>query len=210
MVGVRGKVSGPVLNVNAVEFDMGAATVNQDLVLTNVGQSTLSYLVQPTGGGVLPSWLTLTLDPARSSSTIAYLIIGINRRDLPVGDYQQSLTILTNGGDATVTIYMQVDGSAIILASPASLDFGTTIDTLDYTISNVGQGDLNWSISTADGSPLAAWITSITPSSGITGDAASTVHVAVSRAGLVAGTYSQTLQATSNGGTTTFTVSLTV
>ena len=109
-----------------------------------------------------------------------------------------------------------------LAVSPTSLDFGDTDEQLTFTVSNVGNLALNWSVapataersaSSGEGARLVSnvsWITSITPESGQLPPAESTtVTVEVSRA-VTPGAHSADLLVTSDGGEATVSVSVTV
>jgi hypothetical protein len=87
-----------------------------------------------------------------------------------------------------------VSNPPVLSVTPTVLDFGTTLTNLDFYISNIGGGSLNWSVAE---SPDKPWITSVWPADG-TNDA--TVTVTVDRTFLVGDSDSGTLSVTSNGG----------
>lgn len=103
-------------------------------------------------------------------------------------------------------------------ATPAATDFGTTQTTRDLALGNAGGGTLEWTaqeVTRADvDSPWAAadipWLSLSVDSGTITTDL-DHITLTASRAGLSSGLYTNTgVQITSNGGTVTVPVSLTV
>ncbi len=104
--------------------------------------------------------------------------------------------LMTDGIDGAVFLdeVAPVSNPPVLSVWPAVLDFGTTLINLDFYISNIGGGSLNWSVAE---SPDKPWITSVWPSSG-TDDA--TVTVTVDRSYLVGDSDTGTLSVTSNGG----------
>ncbi|MBM4363871.1 MAG: S8 family serine peptidase, partial [Deltaproteobacteria bacterium] len=87
----------------------------------------------------------------------------------------------------------------VLRASSDRLDFGSTLTTLPLTLENAGRGTLDVTAVTAD----AAWVT-VSPA------AAGMNDVLVDRTGLPSGTHTATLTVTSNGGSATVSVRVTV
>jgi hypothetical protein len=84
-----------------------------------------------------------------------------------------------------------------------ALAFGDTQTQLAVSVSNLGPGTLEWSAV-----PSASWL-GVQPVSGSTTDTSS-LAVTVSRSGLAPGSYSGAVQFSSNGGTATLAVTMTV
>ena len=106
---------------------------------------------------------------------------------------------ITHDGLFTVTGGQE---NPLLVVTPTTLDFGTSATTKSFNISNGGGGTLIWNISEDVG-----WITNVNPSSG-TG--AATVQVTISRSGLSPGSYTDTIEVTSNGGNQNVTVNMMV
>jgi len=84
----------------------------------------------------------------------------------------------------------------LLFFSPESLDFGTDLTQLSFTVRNDGGGTLEWSAS-----KNVAWVTSLNPSSGSLGAGESqSVTVSVERQGLSPGNYTGSISLSSNGG----------
>ncbi len=92
----------------------------------------------------------------------------------------------------------------ILSVSPATLDFGTSLTSLTFQISNSGSGSLTWNVSE---NPDKPWITSLSPASG-SGNA--TVTVSVDRSGLSPSDYSGRITVSSNGGNQDLTINMSV
>lgn len=135
-------------------------------------------------------------------------------KDLDAADYTITYTKEGYTGDSkkvTVSPGMNRDASItldpivpVLSVSPSSLDFGNEITTLAIDIRNTGKGALQWSVSEETG-----WL-SCTPSSGTTTNETSSVVVTVSREGLEHGSYNGTIVVSSNGGSQSIPVSLSV
>ena len=119
-------------------------------------------------------------------------------------DYRVRITSLADG-----SIWDESDGDFTIIApqlkvDPTSLEFGYFDIAKTFTIDNVGDGILVWSI-TDD----AGWLT-ISPISGDTTAEVDTINASVDRVGLTPGPYNATISITSNGGDQDIPVSMMV
>jgi hypothetical protein len=157
---------------------------------------------------------TVTTEPKTSSKITdasgAFLIEGVEP-----GNYQvQAAKTGFNTGEINVTIVAGKTASAdlqltkvspVLALNVTSLDFGETATTKPFTISNTATGTtLDWSVT-----ENASWI-SVNPASGsITSNSAS-VTVTVDRTGLNPGNYTETITVSSNGGSETMEVKMTV
>ena len=86
-------------------------------------------------------------------------------------------------------------GVPVLVVSTETLDFGSATTQLTFTITNTGEGELDWTIT----SSIPAKIT-VSPASGNTQGETDTVTVTVNRAGIGAGTYNPTVNIASDGG----------
>ena len=102
---------------------------------------------------------------------------------------------------------LTVCGPPSLSVSKSSLNFGTSGSSLNLTVSNSQYGDqLNWWVGLKP-----SWV-SLSPSSGSLGPpgGSQTVTATVNRGGLGPGTYTDTIIFTSNGGSQSVSVSMTV
>lgn len=86
-------------------------------------------------------------------------------------------------------------GVPILSVSVDALDFGSSTTQMTFDITNTGEGELDWTITTS----LPAKV-SMSPNSGATQAEVDTVTVTVSRSGVSAGTYNPTVDISSDGG----------
>jgi hypothetical protein len=184
----------PVLYVSPLTLDFGDTDVSQTFAIVNTGGGTLSWNlseaipwldVAPTGGAN-NQWITVTVD----------------RSGLATGTHSGVINVTSNAGNETVTVTMNVPViEPVLYVTPASLTFGSLDNDKSLLVSNIGTGDLEWSI-TSDQTWLSA-----TPASG-TNDVVVNVHV--DRTGLTPGAYYGSLSVTSNGGDATVGVAMSV
>ena len=135
-------------------------------------------------------------------------------KDLDASDYTISYAkegYVSDSKKVTVSPGMNRDASVllepivpVLSVSPAKLDFEEETTTLALDIKNTGKGTLQWSLSEDIG-----WL-SCQPDKGTTTNETSSIVVTVSREGLDRGNYNGTIVVSSNGGSQTIQVSMTV
>ena len=135
-------------------------------------------------------------------------------KDLDAADYTVSFMKEGYASDSkkvTVSPGMNRDASVtlepimpVLAVTPAKLEFGSESTTLALDIANTGKGSLQWSIAEEIG-----WL-SCQPDKGTTTNETSSVVVKVSRDGLERGNYSGTIVVSSNGGSQTIQVAMSV
>jgi hypothetical protein len=159
------------------------------------------------------SGVTLTTEPTTSSkitdSNGSFKIEGVEPGDYSLqaaktGFVTNSTTVHVVA-DETASADMQLTPVAPELSvSVTSLDFGSTSTSLPFTIMNTGEGTLTWSVS-----ENSNWM-SVNPGNGSVSDNQSSVTISVDRSNLDPGDYSETVTVTSDGGSATVQVSMTV
>ncbi len=188
----------PDLEVSVPALDFGETLTSLSFTITNTGNGSLNWsiteqipwlVINPTSGTV-----------TNQSSSVAALV---DRSGLNPGNYLESITIVSNGGNATILISMQVQGP-VLEVNTNNLNFGTQSTTEIFVISNSGYGDLNWSIV-----PDENWVT-VFPSSGTISTGTSAVTVTVDRDGLPDGNHYATLTITSNANSVNLEILVTV
>lgn len=193
----------PSLSLSPISLDFGEEDASGSFTITNGGEQTLAWdLVSD-----LPGWLRASPTSGELSSGISSVSVIADRSDLDPGTYRHAISVTSNGGSGSVWVTMEVpEPEPSLSVSPESLDFGTEITELSFTISNSGGQTLEWSI-TYD---LPGWL-EISPTDGqnSSGDQKS-ISVSVDRSGLDPGTYRHTVSVTSNGGSDSVSVTMEV
>ena len=86
----------------------------------------------------------------------------------------------------------------VISITPTTLDFGSSMKELNFTVKNIGGNTLSWHAEKSSGEN---WITLINPNNGVLNSGESkTVTIRVNRKGIAIGAYSGTVSITSNAG----------
>lgn len=103
--------------------------------VTNSGTGPLTWNISDD-----KTWITVTPTSGSTSSETDQVTVMIDRSGLSPGSYTGSVTIASNGGNATVSVSMMVSETPTLAVSTTSLDFGTgeTSKALDITNSGTG------------------------------------------------------------------------
>ena len=187
----------PELSVSPTSLNFGASTSTMNLNISNNGDGVLNWSVAADQG-----WITASPTSGETTTETGQVAIIVDRNGLEVGDYSGSITITTNGGNATIPITLNVVPGPTLSVTPSSLDFSASQSSMTFTITNVGTQTLEWNISDDQD-----WI-SVSPTSGSTTTEQDIVTVTVDRNGLAAGDYSGSVTVTSNGGDQVVAVSM--
>ncbi len=176
----------PILVVNSSTLNFSATAggsnpQSQSILISNGGGGTLSW-----SAGTDQNWLSIS---PSSGTGAANPNLSVNINGLTAGSYVGHVTITATGATgspATVTVNLNLSSTTPVLSvSPGPLTFNATVNggnpaSQPISISNTGNGTLNWSTQTDQ-----AWL-SVTPPSG-TG--AANPNVAANIAGLLVGDY---------------------
>jgi len=189
----------PILNVSETTLNFGSNLTTLTFSISNPGGGKLEWLANSS-----TSWVSL-LPPSDSTSAETDIVnVFVDRIGLAGGDYTTAITITSNGGNAAINILMSVPLPPGLLVSPASLDFGTTTSLMNLNIQNSGDGQLSWSITSDQG-----WLASAVES-GETFTETDQISILVDRTGLDLGDHNGNITITSNGGTVSLPISLSV
>ncbi|MEK7396065.1 MAG: hypothetical protein AAB116_03915, partial [Candidatus Poribacteria bacterium] len=183
---VSAGVAGLSFTPTAINF--GSIDTQVNLAITNIGGGSLSFALSRT-----QTWLNLSQSSGfvQAGQTLV-VTLSANRNNVLPGTQIDTISITSNGGNATIPVTMLVPGLGL---SPTSFDFGSLDTQKTLIITNTGAGLLVWRATNAE-----TWL-SFAPVSGTVGAGQSTnVTVNVSRTDLLPGDYSDTIEITYNGG----------
>ncbi|HXX78532.1 MAG TPA: hypothetical protein VEI53_08585, partial [Ktedonobacteraceae bacterium] len=175
----------------------------RSVAVMNTGQQRLTWSADIGS----TSWLKLQSKAGaiELNGSQEFIYVTADTSSLHVGSYSGTLRIKSNGGNALVTVQLQIVSSvpqqARLAVTPNILDFGQLQtgqqSTLNLAVDNGGTDVLNWSANTGN----TSWL-SLYPNTGIVrpGAVPQTIQVTANTANLLQGNYSATLQISSNGG----------
>jgi hypothetical protein len=190
------------LSVTPQFLDFGTADNQKVIAISNsTGIGTINYTLTKNAG-----WLTLSESAGSITTNVKNITLTADRTSLSYGTYNDVVTIASNVGNVLVNVQIvkQNPNAPQLTLSPISLDFGTSQNELNVTMSNTGTGTVNWNATTTDG-----WI-SVVPSSGSITSTSVTTVIRVNRSGLSPNTLNGSVVFTSNGGNQTISVKMTI
>jgi hypothetical protein len=198
----------PILAYNPVSYDFGTMTAGQisstSFEIWNSGTGTLTYSLSESA-----TWVTVTPTSGDSTGEHDMITISIDTTGLSPGPYTCPIGISSDGGSGTFTVYVNIVTVIPVLSyNPISYSFGNMLAgqtaSSSFQIWNSGTGTLTYSLSES-----ATWLT-ISPTSGSSTGEYDTITVNVDTTGLSVGLYTHPISITSDGGSGTFTVDVTV
>ena len=198
------------LTVNMSIDEFPELSVNTTALLFGSDKTSLSFNINNIGGGELEwqltsneSWLLFEPSSGKTTTEDEEINVTVNRIGLAAGDYTGSINIGTNAGNGSVSVSMSVVEIPLLSYSPSSINFGDKDSTAAFKIKNVGEGNLNWQISTDE-----SWI-ELSKSNGTeVANQESEIEIKINKSGLQPGDYSGNINISSNGGSGTIEVSL--
>ncbi len=194
----------PVLTVSAQDVSFGDAGSSQTVTVRNTGGGMLSWSVV----NGLP-WLGVAPGAGTATTETDAVQLTVSRSGLAPGGYSGSISIQSNGGNATINVTMAV-GQAVpqLTVSTQTLDIASNLNEGVFSVRNTGTGTLAWSAAVA-ASPSAPWL-SVAPVSGETTTEADAVTVTVDRShpAMQAGANAGAVAIVSNGGVATVAVNV--
>ncbi|KPJ57685.1 MAG: hypothetical protein AMJ42_04495, partial [Deltaproteobacteria bacterium DG_8] len=193
--------SPPVLEVDVTALDFGETETSKTFSITNSGGDTLVWSLSEDEEWISVDTITGSLE-ATESKTVT---VEVDRSEVvTVGEFNGTITITSNGGNAEIEVTMTVSEQPILDVSPSSLDFGSEDVIKELFISNSGDGFLDWVIATQE-----AWVT-VDQESGSTSEGKTDmVYIMVDRSEVTElGSYSGELSITSDGGDATVSVEM--
>jgi len=184
----------PVLSITPTQINFGNTDTEQPVSITNTGTGALTWTASEN-----LNWLSLSptsglVNAEDTTSTT----VSVTRAGLDQGSYEGEIAFLSNGGNDTLQVQMEVVPTLVV--SESSLNFGTELTALTLTVTNPGGGNLEWTVTNT-----ANWLT-VSPNSGTTQTEDDVLNILVDRTGLDGGDYSSTITFTSNGGNYTVSV----
>jgi len=136
-------------------FELQGIPAPQEILLTNGGGSALTFTL----GEIEADWLIIT---PQSGLAPEFLQFSVATDTLPAGDYLDTLWIMNDdalNSPFPVAVNLHIEAVApVVSLETESLEFnGTRVfdppDPIEFTIDNLGGGELNWDIST-----IGSWL----------------------------------------------------
>ena len=186
--------STPIIGVSTttLEFDSTLSSLTFNIV--NNGGGTLNWTATDD-----QDWLSIS-SASGATSDQTEVTVTVDRTGMNPGDYTGTISITSDGGNATVGVNMTV-AQPVMSISPTSLDFDSTLIELPFYISNTGGGSFTWTAT-----PSTNWL-AVNPTSGTT-MTQDTVLVTVDRSLTTSGVHTGLIIFSSSVGNTSISISL--
>lgn len=142
----------PVLSVNPTAFSFSGVAAEGLFTITNEGTGQLNWSLT-----VNDPLISIAADDPSSGAIereAQVIDFQVNAATLPAGANTGTISITSDGGDATVTITIDVPPPTLEVV-PRVLNFSTNLTQKLVAIFNAGTGTVNWSIDT---STLPDWL----------------------------------------------------
>ncbi len=190
-------VEQPVLKVNTGLLDFGNTINNRSFFIQNAGDGTLTWTISES-----LNWLNVNPASGTTTTETDNIQLIADRSVLQPGRYTGIITVNSNGGNAQLTINIQVDQGPVLKVSKTELDFGTSASSLTFSINNSGAQTLEWTVN-----EQLNWLT-VNPGSGSTTTETDNIQVIADRTVLTTGDHSGQILVKSNGGDADINVSI--
>ncbi len=186
------------LEVSPSTLDFLEDKTTLPLEITNTGDGLLSWeLIED-----IP-WMTVSdLSGTVTGSERKTITITVNRAALNQGSYENVFTISSNGGNAIVTVRLQV--KTLLCVDPTDLSFGTSTEAKSVFVENCGTGTIDYNVV-----PDSDWIKVSTTSGTVTNEK-DPISVTVDHTNLNPGNYTGQVIFNSNSGSTEVVITMTV
>ena len=181
----------PALFVSPEKLDFGLDKQSLTISIENRGTGPLEWIITSP-----EKWIRAEPASGQTRQTSTSVKLTADRQNMKPGNYQQQLTVVSNGGQMDVGASIRVNESPRLHVNTKALDFDNSTKNSSLTIRNLGTGQLDWQILV----PEPEWL-KIIPQNGTTSQQTSSViNLDVVRIELAAKQYRQIVTITSNGG----------
>jgi hypothetical protein len=183
----------PVLALDTREIDFRSDLDAFTLKISNIGTGDLKWSFAHNS-----PWLNIEPSQGTTGQVAIPVVFTVSRQGLEAKTYDALVNLNSNSISepvAELQIKMQVSEQPILDVMVDSLIFGSEVEELSLTVSNINNGILTWEIETDQ-----SWIATNPPKGEIIGLGQELIDISVTRGGLVSGLYQAQLTISSNGG----------
>ena len=205
-----------LLTVSPARFDFGTELSNAELTADKIGPGPLT-IISVTDNA---AWLSIEKDPAVGLGEVpSKYSAKVDRTGLAPGTYSATISFESDNNTVNVSVSMKVADPPVsptfLTVSPASLDFGTELPSIDLTVDKNGSDPINVQSVTVLYPPESSdadWLSieEITPGAGQSGILPTQYRVQVDRSDLAPTEHTATIVITSDSNTVEVPVSIKV
>ncbi len=207
VVHVSMTVPDPILYVDPLSLDFGGYDTQDQFSIENHGMGIMAWRFDMSG---FPDWLSVDDNDGNTKTETDTVAVYVDRDGIDPGEYSHDIEVTSNGGNDTVHVSMMVYNT-ILDIQPESLDFGETAIKKTLTVSNAGEGEMNWQIAVAPPHEFPEWLSTDMQIGKITdANPEDEIDVFCDRTGYTSGDYHYDMYFTSDGGEMVIPIDMTV
>jgi formylglycine-generating enzyme len=196
----RFMLSRAALSVHPVTLDFGDNEISKTFTINNSGAGTLTWQIINNNG----TWISVNPTNGAITTETETVTVTVDRTGLSAGNYSGTFWVKSNIDSQLVTINLTVPQGPTLSVHPKTLDFEANESDKTFSITNTGSGTLTWEVSADSG-----WI-NVNPKNGTTTTETDHIGVTIDRTGLTPGHHTGHIFITSDGGSETVTVNVSV
>lgn len=141
------------LVVSPAAINFGSVATAENISIYNSGTGAIAWTLSEN-----ISWLTANVTSGTVTTETDHVKLKVDRTGLNPGTYNGTVTVSSGSGNRNVAVSVTVPGAADIEVSPATLNLLNQQETATFTISNVGNGVLTWTIQLYDSDDVGTQI----------------------------------------------------
>lgn len=159
----------PQLTVDPPTVNFGNVSESDSFTIRNSGAGTLTWSLSIDFDGQT-EWLSADSVAGTTTTETDRITLTADRSGLapsPTLPYTATITVSSDGGAEVVNVFLYVPGTPLLDVSPGSVVFGLTTESVEVTLSSLGDDTVTWSAEITDPSdPTAETPFTVTPGSG--------------------------------------------
>ncbi len=179
------------MSVSADKLDFGSNEKSLSFDILTKGDRQVEWTIKEN-----IDWLSCSPEKGKITNSSSSIVVTIDRKGLPDGIYKDVIVVSTTDEkipDKTVHVEMTVNRN-VLKVEPVELDFGANETTLPLVLKNTGAEKLAYTVESS-----SEWLTPSKKTGSIDAEGTENFSVSISREGLVAATYTGTLNFAFNG-----------
>ncbi|MBI9066091.1 MAG: carboxypeptidase regulatory-like domain-containing protein [Salinivirgaceae bacterium] len=188
----------PELEISVTSLDFGSNENSLPVAITNNGKGSLEWSIAES-----VEWLSVNPVSGKVTTDVNNIVITVNRSGLEQGNYQQSISIVSNGGNATISVIMKVEGGALAVF-PNDISIAADASTASFQITNSGTEAITYTVSSNN-----TWLKT-DQTTGTIDNEIDLVNITVDRTGIEYGVHKGMILITSSENSVIVNVTLTV
>jgi hypothetical protein len=135
----------PKLEVSPLSLDFGKDLATLSFAISNTGKGVLNWKIEHE-----PSWFSCSPKAGTTGQEKSSVTVTVNRNQMQKGSYEQTFSVVSDGGNKDVVLTMTV-GGVNLKYDPSELDFGRTETKRSLSLYNMeGDGTIDYTVETSN------------------------------------------------------------